>query len=303
MGRNIGGQITHAVNSNFKEKIDKKAFKEANGKEMQAKVFSYEEKFRLKNMGKSIQKFLREKGINIKQVKDIKAEHIQLYLQEAKERGCTQQSINTYGNSLFKIEQLINRTYGIEVRWRENIVVPKTEKKRSTNRGAKSVIKREDYDKILKYAEENVSQSGQALKMQNWLGVRVEELVRISKKNIDLENRTILFKNTKGGKELIREIPKIEISFVKSVIEARYDKEQLFSIAGGTVNKYLNRVEERLDLEKHSNHDIRRLIAQEKYDSYKENGHSPKEALKKTSEWLSHGEKREKMLEQSYIKL
>lgn len=74
--------------------------------------------------------------------------------------------------------------------------------KSSSNRGVDSVISREDYNKILNYAEENESQSGLALQMQNWLGVRVEEIARIKKEFINLKEKTITFKNTKGGKNL-----------------------------------------------------------------------------------------------------
>ncbi|HII4398346.1 TPA: hypothetical protein ACY4RQ_003043 [Clostridium perfringens] len=38
---------------------------------------------------------------------------------------------------------------------------------------------------------------------------------------------------------------------------------------------------------RYSNHDIRRLIAQEKYDSYRADGLSIKDAANRTSIWLS----------------
>ena len=63
-----------------------------------------------------------------------------------------------------------------------------------------------------------MSQSGLALQMQNWLGVRVEEIARIKKEFINLKEGTMTFKNTKGGKKLIRDISEDKIDFVKSVI-------------------------------------------------------------------------------------
>ena len=62
-------------------------------------------------------------------------------------------------------------------------------------------------------------------------------------------------------------------------------------------------MQDQLGLERHSNHDIRRLIAQEKYDSFREKGMSIKEAANETGKWLSHGDDRLNMLERSYIKL
>ena len=58
-----------------------------------------------------------------------------------------------------------------------------------------------------------------------------------------------------------------------------------------------------MGLERHSNHDIRRLIAQEKYDSFRESGMSIKEAANETSKWLSHGDDRLNMLENKLYKV
>ena len=301
--RNLYGQMTYAINKNFKEGVDKRAYKQANGKKMSERIFSYGEKFRLKQLAKAFQIYAKENNLNVKLVKDIRPEQIQGFLEAAKERGCTQNTINSYANSLFKIQNAINATYNIDLKWREEIAIPQVERKNSFNRGVDSVISRDDYNKILNYTENNFSQSGLALQMQNWLGVRVEEIARIKKEFISLKDRTITFKNTKGGKKLIRNIPEDKMEFVKSVIEHNFHKERLFSIEGKSINKYLNRVQDQLGLERHSNHDIRRLIAQEKYNSFREKGMSIKEAANQTSKWLSHGDDRTSMLEKSYIKL
>ena len=301
--RNLFGQMTYAINKNFTERVDKRAYKQANGKEMGSKIFSYGEKYRLKQLAKSFQIYAKKNNLNIKMVKDIKPEHVQKFLEDAKERDCTQNTINSYANSLFKIQNTINVTYNLNLKWREEIAIPQVEKKSSSTRGVDSVISREDYNKILNYAEENMSQSGLALQMQNWLGVRVEEIARIKKEFINLKEGTITFKNTKGGKELIRNIPEEKIVFIKYIIEHNFHDERLFSIEGKSINKYLNRVQDQLGLERHSNHDIRRLIAQEKYDSFREKGMSIKEAANETGKWLSHGDDRLNMLERSYIKL
>ena len=301
--RNLYGQMTYAINKNFTERVDKRAFKEANGKGMGSKIFSYGEKYRLKQLAKSFQIYAKKNNLNVKLVKEIKAEYIQGFLEGAKERGCTQNTINSYANSLFKIQNTLNSTYNLNLKWREEIAIPQVEQKSSSTRGVDSVISREDYNKILNYAEENMSQSGLALQMQNWLGVRVEEIARIKKEFINLKEGTITFKNTKGGKKLIRDISANKIDFVKSIIEHNFHNERLFSIEGKSINKYLNRVQDQLGLERHSNHDIRRLIAQEKYDSFREKGMSIKEAANETGKWLSHGDDRLNMLERSYIKL
>ncbi|MEG1132393.1 MAG: hypothetical protein RSD22_09745 [Romboutsia sp.] len=301
--RSISGQVTYAINKCFKEGIDKRAYKSSNGIEMGDKIFSYSEKFRLKSMAKSLQNYLKENDIKVKYIKYIKPEHIQGYLENAKANGCTQNTLDTYASSFFKIQNIVNSTYGVKLSWRNEIVIPKAIRHKSNKRGVESVISRSDYNKILKYAEENVSESGYAVRLQDFLGVRVEEVARISKNNISLVARTINLTNTKGGRELIREIPGDKVCLVKEILDKNYNEERLLSIKGDSINRYLNRVEDKLNIERHSNHDIRRLIAQEKYDSYRLGGMSIKEADSEVSKWLNHNDDRTSLLEKSYIVL
>ncbi|WP_207667723.1 phage integrase SAM-like domain-containing protein, partial [Clostridium perfringens] len=81
-------------------------------------IYSYDEVFRLKDTARALQKFLAENGYKINDFKKVDEEQIQKFLNNAKENGCTQNSINTYANSLFKIEKVLNKTYGFNLNWR-----------------------------------------------------------------------------------------------------------------------------------------------------------------------------------------
>ena len=125
--RNLFGQMTYAINKNFTERVDKRAFKKANGGGMGNKIFSYGEKYRLKQLAKSFQIYAKKNNLNIKMVKDIKPEHVQKFLEDAKERDCTQNTINSYANSLFKIQNTLNSTYNLNLKWQEEIAIPQVE--------------------------------------------------------------------------------------------------------------------------------------------------------------------------------
>ena len=122
--RNLFGQMTYAINKNFTERVDERAYKQANGKGMGNEIFSYREKYRLKQLAKSFQIYAKENNLNVKLVKEIKAEYVQGFLEGAKEHWCTQNIINSYANSLFKIQYTLNSTYNLNLKWREEIAIP-----------------------------------------------------------------------------------------------------------------------------------------------------------------------------------
>jgi integrase len=299
MGKNIKGQCTFAINQCFAERTNKYSFKSENGRGMSEKIFSFSEKYRLKDISNQLQNYIREHDPSVKQVKDITPGHIQGFLNSKIDR-CTQNTINTHAESLYKLQNTIEKTYSVKLNWREEIAIPAANKERACDRGVESVISREDYNKIIEYSKNHYSQSGACIILQNELGIRVEELARIKLENIDLKNGRILIEG-KGGREITRDLSSEMRDFVKEIKEKEHDPERLFSINGASINKQLGRIQEALGLEKHSNHDIRRLIAQEKYDGLRAEGKTIKEATNETSNWLSHGDNREDMLERSYV--
>ena len=298
--RSIKQQINYAISKNFKEKVKKRDYKLANGYDMSNKIFSYSEMYRLKDTARDLNNFLKENEIKRDYVIEITNEDIKKFL-ESKIETCTQQTLNTYTNSLYKIQKAINNTYNSELSWSKSVKAPQTNvSNKSEKRGVESVISNYDYKKIVKYAKENRSESGDAIRLQREIGVRVEEIVDIKKENINFEKKEILITNSKGGKRITKKIKNIDL--VKAILEKNYDEKFLFSVKSSSINRYLNRVQDKLCLERHSFHDLRRRVGQNFYDKALQQGLSEEKALLETSKFLNHRTKRKKLMEESYIK-
>ncbi len=128
-------------------------------------------------------------------------------------------------------------------------------------------------------------------------------MARLELSKINLEKGEVEIKG-KGGKEYeARSLNPQSLDVIKIAMEKDHHPTKLFSIEGASINAQLRRIEDKLGIERHSNHDIRRLIAEERYDGLRSEGKSPKEALELTSRWLNHGDDRKSMIEKSYIKL
>lgn len=298
--KSLKSQFHFTINDNFNEGIDKHNYKEQNGREMDNKIFSYDSKFNTLDVAKNFSNFLKENFEDIKQIKDIKAEHIQSFLTE-KSKNCSNNTLQMYSSTLNKLELAAEKTFGINLQWKGEYVIPQSQKSEFTNRGANAVISREDLNKIVNYASENRSQSGDVVRLQSELGVRINEIISIKKSDINLEKGTIELKNCKGGRDLTREISAECKELVKEILKENYGKDTLFTIKGNSVNRYLRETEDKLGLSRHSTHDIRRCLAQEKFDSYRKEGYGIKESLDKTSVYLNHNKDREEMLKQSYV--
>lgn len=76
--------------------------------------------FSLKDTDMALQNFLPENEHKTNDFKKVNEEQIQKFLNNTKENGCTKNSINTYANSLFKIEKVLNKTYCFNLDWRSN---------------------------------------------------------------------------------------------------------------------------------------------------------------------------------------
>ena len=298
--KSLQSQFHFTINDNFSEKIDKFSYKGNNGWTMDNKIFSYDSKFNALDVSRNFSNFLKENFEDIKQIRDIKGEHIQAFLSK-KAETCTNNTLQMYASTLNKLELAAEKTFKINLAWKGEYVIPQSQKNEFTNRGAEASISRSDLNKIVEYATQNRSQSGDVIRLQSQLGVRINEIISIKKDNINLEKSTILLDNCKGGRDLVREISTECKELVKEILKEGYGKDTLFTVKGNSVNRYLRETEDKLGLDRHSTHDIRRCLAQEKFDNYRKEGYGIKQSLDKTSVWLNHGKNREEMLSKSYV--
>ena len=166
------------------------------------------------------------------------------------------------------------------------------------NRGAKDVINKDDWQKVLEYCEEHLEIASNAvIAMEAKLGIRVSDICY----GIEDKGERLVI-TSKNGKRLEVPVTADMRSFLeKPEIQDHFIGKYFRPCKDNTVNKQLARIEDRLGLERHSFHAIRRRISQDRYDALRMSGVSRKEALSIVSLSLNHGAKRDRMLAQSYI--
>lgn len=307
MGKNrsLFQQFNYAINDAFEEGRDKHSDKKENGREMTEKLYSHSSVHDMKDFAKNLSNYMKENFPEVRQVGRIEEGHLQGFLNQKNEEGCSQNTLDKYKSDLNKLELIVNAKYqSCNWDYKHEIMTPTSIKQHDENRGADHAIPRELYNKILAYCKDNRSASGDAILCQDKLGVRVAELAELKVKNLDFDKEKINLDNTKGGKLQEKEMdPKIkEILEERAVGKAPEDK--VFGIKDAAINRQLSRIQDKLGVEdKFSNHDIRRLLAQETYDKYREEGDTKQQAMDKTSQFLNHGNNRNALLEKSYIKI
>lgn len=302
--KNIRGQGLRAISSHYTERIDKHAYKKENGHDMSAKVFSASERKNLCDVWINFSNFMKEYDNSIQYVKDIDKDHMQAFLDKRAET-CDKNTLQNYKHALQKIEILANDTYSqCNLNSAAQCSVSNDCKENNSKKGVNAVISREDYNKILARAEKSNSQAAYALRLQEHLANRVNGTINARFDKYDAEKGTIKVKG-KAGKWHTVNLDDSAKKLIEEIHDKNFNKKdanRLFSIQADSVNKYLQRTEKKLELDENSFHSIRRLKAQEHYDECRNFGMTRQEAMNSTSLFLSHGENRNYMLNQSYIK-
>ena len=306
MSHSLKNQVFFAISQNWHEGTQKRNFKMQEGSHMTPKIFSYSENFRLKDVARDFGNYLKDNHPDIRQIKDITPNMMQEFLNS--KSSCSKQTINTYYHSMKKIDLILEKTYKLYYSKFVDIIKPiSTQGQNSSYRGVTNQIPTIELAKVLDHCKQHPSQSSYVIQLQAFMGLRINELVHGLKiENIDFSNNRLLLTNTKGGKLLARELTSENANLLKEIIEKRYDPKgiRLFSIENASVNKYLARVETKLNINgKYSIHNIRSRVAQDHFDNLRHNGYNKHDALKETSLFLNHRTEREQMLTQSYIRI
>lgn len=272
-----------AVINNFRENRDKRAEKtEDRGK---VGVYSYGTKYDHLDKIDTFCKYLSENGI--KHVPDVNKDVIKDFLESKAVEGCTQRTVDAYRSTIGRIGELMGKD------WHADHVLALPTHKSVSDRGADDVMSREDRDKICEYAEKHPCGSASAVLLEREIGIRVSDMAYGTR-----EKDGRLEITGKGGRMCYREItPQIR----ECLNNTKHDGDKYVFPKDASINRYLNRVEDRLGLERHSFHSMRRCSAQEKYDEYRNAGMERIDALNAVGEWLSHGLLRADMVLESYV--
>jgi integrase len=233
-------------------------------------------------------KFCKSCGIN--RLAKVTPKIAREYL-ESKVYTCSQKTVNEYRSELIKLGKICK--VDLEC---EKVYVPERHTK---HRGAQAVISRNDFAQILDYCRSHPSKSGVCIMLEKEIGVRVSDIAYGIKVDEQAQKLHIRCKN---GKWLDRQItpPIRDIMALKPFQEALVG-DKFRPVKDNSINKQLRRIEDKLGLEHHSFHDIRRRVAQDKYDELRASGLSRSECLTAVSIWLNHGRNREKLMLRSYI--
>lgn len=293
MAQNLEYQIKCCIMGSFREHMDKHADKAAG--ETFGKIYSYTSRNATLDVSHDFCSYIKSHDPEVRRPDQITPDIVRSYLEDKVRSGCTQKTIDSYRDRLAKIGECVSARKGIDLDLKVDKVL--SSRVSAADRGAEAVMSRTDFDKLLDYAASNPSASGFVLLLQNELGCRVEDIcsgLKVSGSDFEIK--------CKGGKLLTRPITdRAAVLISKPEYAALRNGDRFKLPKSGSVNKYLSRVEKALGLERHSFHDTRRLLAQEKYDELRHAGLTRSEALSKVSVWLNHGEKRSSMILKSYI--
>lgn len=303
MARNLKYQFKTCIDKNFKPGMDKHADKK-NKVEKNKKIYGYTDRKNLIDFTANFANFMKENYTDIKLVKDIKSEHAQNFLNE-KAKTCTEATLEQYTSKLNKMCNLINLTYKMS-NLKFDIATPASNSSKQIIRNKQ--ITKEHYELV----KENIRGNGlKALELSRAFGLRVSEITKLQKRDIDLNNNLVKVIDGKGGRD--RDVPisttkQFEVAnrILNSVKGNRF--QSIVPITPNGINMSFTRALEKVDLKDEYNgnkiHSVRKLYAQETFNKYREDGDSIEKALGKVSKDLGHSEERgkDKDLINRYIK-
>lgn len=289
--QNLRHQMRTAIFDAFQERVSRHSI-HAND-DRYGKITSYKTRGNLLDRVNNFCDWQKKQGYNFRVVNQVTQDAVVSYLDYKAVQGCTQQTLDDYRRDLKKIGQLCGCDWSVSRVYTNN--------RKSNMRGAASVISEKDYNILLDYVSGHATcGSAICLLLEKEIGVRVGDIaygIRILPEKLEIRG--------KGGKVIYRsrttEINRIlELPIAKKMIAP---DGTFLTPKANSLNKYLSRIEDKLDIERHSWHDIRRRIAQDRYDYLRNTGLSRSQAISACSVWLAHGSgsHRGRMLQDSYI--
>ena len=290
--KSIFNQFNYVISQNFTPGASKYQDKHDINYNRQNTIYSYADREQLRDTAKTFGQFCKDEGI--KQVKDIKQEHIVKYL-DMKSKTCTQRTIEQDASRINKLMNMSSNTFKMDLVHVSTKDIPKSQK-RSIRTFA---MPESDYQKA--FEDNRDSRAKMGVQLAHEFGLRSNEIVCLQVGDIK-GDRLHISHGSKGGRErIIIAETKEQKDLIKKLSDYAKrkdmsDSNRIIGIAKTSLHKY-----EREHLKKHfgqkynhtNNHAIRKNYAERTYLRYRQEGKSHKDAWGKTSENLGHSFDRE----------
>jgi integrase len=301
MGKNLKHQFFYAIEKNFKEGMDKHSMKQ-NGIRGDGKVYSYSDRKNLIDLASNFANYMRESHQNIKMVKEVKAEHIQEFLNKRSE-NCSKKTLEQYAEKFKKLELVVNNTYNTKANYKGYEVPAAKEETKIRD----SSMSREDFSRLQNHFSNSRSAAKQAIELTEKIGLRVSECTKLQGRDIILQKNIVHVDRSKGGKNRDVPIREKDREYFRELKERTPELERVCPVHSGSINRAIDRAFKTLDLrDKYrdtSIHCIRKMYAQEEYDRCRERGMDIKESLDSVSYLLGHGENRDALVREYVLEI
>lgn len=301
MSKNIIYQMQSAVNFAADKGIgtDKHSDK-CNGEIGTYKIYSYASRKEMIDFSWDFGRYIKVNFPDIKQVKDIKVEHINDYLKSKKD--ISGNTIKLLSSNLNKLELCVEKFFNIKVDWQTNRVIPEAEKSniRHVIFTDEQVVKIDN-----RVAEKRDSLSKNGYYLARFFGLRSASICKIQVQDVSLENRILHIHGDKGGRNRDLQIPEEAVPYLKKMLIGKDNPtDRLVPLRPDSVCAYLNRICKELNYHgefdniikaRTSIHCLRRYKATAMYEELIKT-HSKKEAENLVCKFLGHGENRKDII-------
>ena len=292
MSKSLFYQFNSALDMCFVLHFDKHSDKHNPQSESDHIIKSLSAKSNLKDFAHDFAAFIKSE-YGVKQVKQITPDMCQSYIERKAAEGCSLKTIKTYASNILKLQKCTSRAFHIpKLDFSVSVDESKIEKTETIKQYS---FTRQEMEKIL--AAPRSCDSLTALKFAYQTGVRVNTLERLEVRHIDFKNGEITIYKDKGNRTRVLPMSEETAKLLREQIKGKNPQDRVFAVKKGSVNRYLRRRCEKLNVRTPSGelksgvHGIRKLWAEQ---------FAEKNGVPKTMVALGHGEDR-KDLEDTYL--
>lgn len=260
------------------------------------KIYSYNDRKDLIDVSANFCNWIKANDLDIKNITDIKAEHVQRFLDE-KAQTCTNSTLKTYTSRFHKLDRIFEQNISAYERKLESELI-KPVAVNETKLRSVAMDRQSDFKKLLDtaYQPRRAETTRVAIEVSSRAGLRVSEVAKLKGTDYDANRGVLRVVDSKG--KLTREVEiKDEDKPYFEGLKAQYGNGRVCPIKSDSINQNINRCMRAAGLgefieHKTNVHAIRKMVAQERYDELKELGYSNKDAWEQVSDYLGHGEDR-----------